>query len=150
MGSGWFMQYVLVLYTCTSKGDPLLFIDRIYTFLEIGELAYEHGILTSKEGLEILKRRGKQAPSSKSVRLAMKGATKAAVSFSDLLTEAHETAAAFRTEHEALGNPLLDNTSQGLQQLIVRNIDVLNVLSSTDISIDKLLNLPFQALSASR
>ena len=48
----------------------------------------------------------------------MKGANKAAVTFSDLLAEAHETAAAFRSEHEALGNPLLDNTSQGLQQLI--------------------------------
>ena len=39
---------------------------------------------------------------------------------------------------------------QGLQKLIVRNLDFLNVLSSTDISIDKLFNLPFQALSASR
>ena len=96
----------------------MLFIDKVYTFLEIGELAYKHEILTSKEGLEILKRRGKQTPSSTSVRLAMKGATKAAVSFSDLLAEAHETAAAFRSEHEALGHPVLDNTSQGLQQLI--------------------------------
>ena len=85
--------------------------------MEIGELAYEHEILTNKEGLEILKRRGKPTHSSKSVRLAMKGAAKA-VTFSDLLTEAHETAAAFRSEHRALGNPSLDSASQGAQQLI--------------------------------
>ena len=48
----------------------------------------------------------------------MKCADKAAVTFSDLLAEAQESAAAFRTEHRALGNPSLDSASQGVQQLI--------------------------------
>ena len=48
----------------------------------------------------------------------MKCADKAAVTFSDLLADAQERAAAFRSEHGALGNPSLDSASQGVQQLI--------------------------------
>ena len=102
------------------KGDPLMFIDKVYTFLEIGELAYKHNVLTNKQGLEIIQRRGKQQQevSPELIPGAMKGAKKPGVTLSELVSEAHDTAAAFRAQYQSLGNPPIPNSSQGLQQLV--------------------------------
>ena len=97
-----------------------MFIDKVYTFLEIGELAYKHNVLKNKEGLEIIQRRAKQPQevSSELLAGAIKGANKPGVTLSELLNEAHDTAAAFRVQHQLLGNPPIPNASQGLQQLV--------------------------------
>ena len=112
----------------------LMFIDKVYTFLEIGELAYKHNVLTSKEGFEIIQRRAKQPEQVSSEMLvgAIKGANKPGVTLSELLNEAHDTAAAFRAQHQLLGNPPMPNASQGLQQLVDGTISSDEVIVITE------------------
>ena len=97
-----------------------MFIDKVYTFVEIGELAYKHNVLTNKQGLEIIQRRGKQQKevSPELIPGAMKGAKKPGITLSELVSEAHDTAATFRAQHQSLGNPPIPHSSQGLQQLV--------------------------------
>jgi len=112
-----------------------MFIDKVYTFLEIGELAYKHNVLTSKEGLEIIQRRAKQPEqvSSEVLAGAIKGASKPGVTLSELLNEAHDTAAAFKAQHQLLGNPQIPNASQGLQQLVGGTISSDEVIVVDDV-----------------
>ena len=95
-----------------------MFTDKLYTFLEIGNLAYEHKIFTKPDGLETLKRRSKSKPSPSVVKKAIKSATGGGSTLTDLISKVQQDAASFKAGHEALGNPHLPNSSQGLEQLL--------------------------------
>ena len=99
-------------------GDPLMFVDKVYTFLEIGAAAYDKEVFTSAEGWETLQRRSKPKPSSSVVKNAMKAANVGGASLSDLISKVQQDAASFRAGHDMLGKPQLPNSSQGLQQLL--------------------------------
>ena len=109
------LLFAILHFYVPCKGDPLMFTDKIYTFLEIGNLAYENNIFSKPDGLETLKRRSKPKPSPSVVRNAMKSATGGGSNLTDLINKVQHDAASFKAGHEALGNPQLPNSSQGLK-----------------------------------
>ena len=64
-----------------------MFTDKLYTFLEIGNLAYEHKIFTKPDGLETLKRRSKSKPSPSVVKNVIKSATGGGSTLTDLISK---------------------------------------------------------------
>ena len=112
------LLFAILHFYVPCKVVTLMFTDEIYTFLEIGNLAYENNIFSKPDGLETLKRRSKPKPSPSVVRHAMKAATGGGSNLTDLINKVQHDAASFKAGHEALGNPQLPNSSQGLEQLL--------------------------------
>ena len=87
------------------KGNPALYVDRVYTFIEIGNIAYDLKLFKKEDGLNTLKRRSKSATSSAVMRKVIEEAPKGA-SLSTIVDKVHAQAAAFKKSHEALGRAL--------------------------------------------
>ena len=87
------------------KGNPAMYVDRVYTFIEIGNIAYELELFSKEDGLQTLKRRCKAATSSTVLRQAIQEAPKGA-SLSEMVNSVQAQAAAFQKSHEALGRAL--------------------------------------------